>query len=159
MRLNDFAKSTSTNGTIYLRVRRQGTTWTSFTSKDGNTWTQRYQFSNTLVPAMVGIHAGNCCGTESAAFTVLVDYFSNSLAPLATEDGQTTARPSLGAARAGGNLVITWPGSATGFTLEASASLGNPNWVAVTQTVTSASGQNTVTIPISSGTLFYRLKK
>jgi hypothetical protein len=154
--MDDFPKSTNTVGTIYLRVRRQGTTWTGFTSKDGAVWTQRAQFSDPLVPAMVGVHAGNA---GSAAFTASVDYFFNSLAPITLEDGQAPTRPTLAVTRSDNDIVIAWPTSAAGYSLEGSASLTSPNWLAVNAAITVVGSQSTVTLPISGQTQFYRLKK
>jgi hypothetical protein len=157
--MNEFPKSTNSAGTIYLRVRRQGTTWTSFTSADGGVWTQRAQFSDPLIPAMAGVHAGNCCGTESADFTASVDYFFNSLAPIALEDGQAATRPNLAVTRSGGSLVISWPAINSGYSLEGSTSLINPNWLAVNEAIIVVGGQNTATLPVSNSATFYRLRK
>jgi hypothetical protein len=65
----------------------------------------------------------------------------------------------LGVARSNNDLVFSWLTSAQGFSLETTSSLTNPTWVAVQATVTVVSGQNTVTLPISAGSAFYRLRK
>ena len=54
--------------------------------------------------------------------------------------------------RTGNNLTISWSSAALGWVLQASPSLSSPNW----QTVPGVSN-NSVTVPIGSGTLFYRL--
>lgn len=65
----------------------------------------------------------------------------------------------LGVARSNNDLVFSWLTSAQGFSLETTSSLTNPTWVTVQATVTVVNGQNTVTLPISAGSAFYRLRK
>jgi pimeloyl-ACP methyl ester carboxylesterase len=65
--------------------------------------------------------------------------------------------PSLQAQTAGNNLVLTWPLSAADYALETSADL--ISWTAVPNVPAIVNLQNAVTNPISSGMLFYRLKK
>jgi len=77
----------------------------------------------------------------------------------ATDPGSgTPAAPQLTARRSNGNLVITWPGSSTGFTLETAPTLPSANWNTVSSTV--VNGENTAIIPIpASGNAFYRLRQ
>lgn len=56
----------------------------------------------------------------------------------------------------GGNLVISWPLSSGGYTLQSAADLAGP-WNDVNAVVTVVNGQNQVTIPSGSGTSFFRL--
>ena len=73
---------------------------------------------------------------------------------------EAVAQPKLSATLTGQNLVIAWPASATGFVLQSSAQLGtSAAWTAVTGTPTTANGVSSVTIPIGTGTQFYRLRQ
>ncbi len=70
------------------------------------------------------------------------------------------ALPKVTASVSGGNLSISWSASASGFVLQSSPKLGQgATWTPVTTAPTSANGTSTVTVPTSSGTLFYRLAK
>jgi hypothetical protein len=60
--------------------------------------------------------------------------------------------PKMTFTRNGSNLVIGWDASATGFTLQTTASLSAPNW-------TAAGTQNPTTVAIGTGSQFYRLRK
>ncbi|MFO1499221.1 MAG: hypothetical protein U1G07_12640 [Verrucomicrobiota bacterium] len=67
--------------------------------------------------------------------------------------------PSLAVSLTGKNLVLTWPTSATGFVLEATAALSPATWTPVATAAVVAGDKNSVTIDASSGTQFYRLRK
>jgi len=61
---------------------------------------------------------------------------------------------------AAGAVVISWPQSATGFTLKATAALGAAaNWQTVNATPVVSEGFYRVTVPASSGTQFFQLQK
>jgi hypothetical protein len=65
-------------------------------------------------------------------------------------------RPTLFVARSadGKSLTISWDTATTGFTLESTASLANPNWVPVPGVV-----NNSVVVSTTTGTQLYRLKQ
>lgn len=68
---------------------------------------------------------------------------------------QTPSQPaSLSIRRSGSSVVVSWPASETGYTLEQTSSLKAPNWTAVGGVV-----NNSVTVPIESGPVYYRLLK
>jgi hypothetical protein len=72
----------------------------------------------------------------------------------------TPTAPKLTASKSGNNLVLTWPTSATGFSLQTSANLGpTASWGAAGGTPVVTNGVNQVTIPISTQDAFYRLKQ
>jgi uncharacterized repeat protein (TIGR03803 family) len=73
--------------------------------------------------------------------------FSLSLGPASTPP------PQLTFVRAGTNVIVTWPASDIGFTLQSTTNLASP---AVWSTV---AGQFTVTNPIAGTAMFYRLGK
>jgi hypothetical protein len=68
--------------------------------------------------------------------------------------------PSIGTARAGKQMVISWPASAAGFTLQVTDTLGpSANWTPAPETPTQAGDQNTVSVNSAAGSKFYRLQK
>ena len=67
--------------------------------------------------------------------------------------------PTLGVARSGNNIVISWPAAAADFILESTASLLPASWSRVTTTPLPVGNQLTVTVGVSGSATFYRLKK
>ncbi len=67
-----------------------------------------------------------------------------------------TTGPMLEASGSGGNVNLSWT-TAGSFTLQSSPSLSSPNWQPVAATPVVANGTNTVTLPTSNTTLFFRL--
>jgi hypothetical protein len=66
----------------------------------------------------------------------------------------------LAYARSGNNIVLSWPGSATQYSLQSSTNLAQVNaWTAVTNPVVAADGQNTVTATASDANQFFRLTR
>jgi hypothetical protein len=65
--------------------------------------------------------------------------------------------PRLTITRSGSDVVIRWPASATGYVLEASASLSAPSWSAVSGTPQADGDFLRMTVPIGSGMRFFRL--
>lgn len=72
---------------------------------------------------------------------------------------QTLGAPYLTIQAASPNVLISWPASATGFTLQKNSNLNTTNWTAVTQTTNVVNGTNFVTIPATGGDQFFRLKQ
>ncbi len=60
---------------------------------------------------------------------------------------------------AGTNLLLTWPTSATGFSLQWSTNLANPNWSNASPQPVVVGGAYTVTNSPTNQFRFYRLKK
>ena len=65
--------------------------------------------------------------------------------------------PVLGIASSGGNVVLTWPGWATNFTLQAAGTPGFSGWTNSGTTPTIVSGEFQVRLPAEAQALFYRL--
>ena len=60
----------------------------------------------------------------------------------------------------GGNVLLTWPTNDTVYTLECATNLGPPAaWVPVSPAPAVVAGQNTVTNPVASRQMFYRLSQ
>jgi hypothetical protein len=68
--------------------------------------------------------------------------------------------PRLKASVAGAQLILSWPTSATGFSLQSAPSLTPPvNWQPVTASGGLSDDGNVVTVSLPNATQFYRLKK
>lgn len=74
---------------MFIRLQRNGNSWTFWYSQDGNNWTTIHTFSQTLNVNQVGPYIGNknlSGGQPAPAHTILVDYFFDVNSPL-TDDG------------------------------------------------------------------------
>jgi uncharacterized repeat protein (TIGR03803 family) len=67
--------------------------------------------------------------------------------------------PQLTITCSGPNSVLTWPNSATGFTLQSTTNLAAPVWSTVSATPAVVNGLNTVTNPVSGKQQFFRLSQ
>ena len=68
-------------------------------------------------------------------------------------------RPKLSVSVTGKNATFSWASSSTGFVLETAGAVNSPTWTLVATPAVVAGGQNSVTVDISNGTQFYRLRK
>jgi len=89
-----FNQSIASGSALYLRVRREGNTWTTFTSSDGASWIQRHQFDHALAVSRVGVYAAN--PIAGLAFISELDYFENTALGLANEDVNTLSTNVVG---------------------------------------------------------------
>ena len=72
----------------------------------------------------------------------------------------TLPPPQLAITPAGADVVLTWPVSATGFTLQSATNLVPPVvWITNSPAPVIINGQNTVTNPVSGTQKFYRLSQ
>ncbi|MDB6110662.1 MAG: Conserved repeat domain protein, partial [Pedosphaera sp.] len=65
--------------------------------------------------------------------------------------------PTLTVSETNGNLMLSWPISATNFTLESSGSLASTNWTNVAGVMVTNATKISVAIPLSGPQQFYRL--
>jgi hypothetical protein len=87
----------------YMRVKRDEAQWIFSYSRDGQTWTQTHSFVHPLAVTAVGAYGANASGASSPAHTTLLDYFFNTAAPIANEDGD---RNSLTIKKVGSGDVV-----------------------------------------------------
>jgi uncharacterized delta-60 repeat protein len=72
--------------------------------------------------------------------------------------GNSIIFPSMNVARSNAFVIVSWPTNATGYSLRQSTNLSPASsWTPVSQPVTTNSGQNSVMVPVSAGTRFFRL--
>jgi hypothetical protein len=69
----------------------------------------------------------------------------------------TPPQPNLLAVSSGSTVVVSWPSSLTGWTLQQNSDLTTTNWTASGYSITSANGTNSITITSPTGNLFFRL--
>ena len=72
---------------------------------------------------------------------------------------QSALPPSLRAQISGGNVIISWPGWATNYSLETAHDFPASNWTPITNGPAIINSQNTVTNAISLPGQYFRLKK
>jgi uncharacterized repeat protein (TIGR03803 family) len=150
-------------GTLYGTTMHAGTfgEGTVFSiSTNGTGFTILYTFSG-LIDLF-----NNDDGASPGASLAL---FGNTLYGTATQGGywgegttftlalNTISSPVLSIAHSGTNVILSWPDTATGFTLQSTANLLPPAWTTVTNTPVIVNSQYTVTNAISTISRFYRL--
>jgi hypothetical protein len=71
---------------------------------------------------------------------------------------QTPSAPLLTITRSGTSVIVSWPTLPTGFSLQQNGTLNSANWTDFGGTVNSNSTTMSVSIPMPTGNLFFRLK-
>lgn len=117
-RVDDVISPTGTD--MYLKVRREGNVWTVSSSFDNITYTSRnFSLTTAFVPRKIGVFAANHGNLNNPAsipsHTAIVDYFFNTSAPIANEDGKPNTLGLTVAPTSGGQVVITNPLNKTTF--------------------------------------------
>lgn len=149
----------------YLKVTRQGNSWTYAYSADGSAWTQAGSFVHAMAVDSVGPFAANHSqGVNNApAFTAKVDYFFNTAAPIVPEDNGAepdTLAPFIHTIQplaAANSLTITW------YTDEpaiGAVDLGLTTAYGTTQSESSASYFHSVTFSgmVAGNTYHYQIR-
>jgi hypothetical protein len=72
---------------------------------------------------------------------------------------QSATPPSLQAQISGRNVIISWPGWATNYSLETANNFPASNWIPITNAPAIINSQNTVTNSITQPSQYYRLKR
>jgi hypothetical protein len=72
--------------------------------------------------------------------------------------GEVAAPPSLTIRASGNNVLVSWPNT-PGYSLQSNDSLSGTNWTLVGTAPIASNGVNTVTLPSSEPTGFFRLRK
>ena len=72
---------------------------------------------------------------------------------------QMPGSPKLTLTQSGNNYILSWPSSSSGFHLELNTAVANnAGWSTVPQTQVTNGATISVTIPVSAGNSFFRLK-
>ncbi len=81
----------------------------------------------------------------------------NNRAIVSTVVGGTIAVPPISVSRSNGNLILSWASDSSSLVLESASSIGS--WTVDPHSPSVSGGTSTVTIPMTAGTKFYRLKR
>lgn len=92
-------------------------------------------------------------GGLASGFQYQIQTNNNALVLVASNDGVATSPPLLSLTTSGGNVSISWPATAAGFTLQSSTNLGSTNWTSISTTT------NLFITPASGNARFFRLFK
>jgi uncharacterized repeat protein (TIGR03803 family) len=142
----------SSNGTVFA------------VNTDGTGFTTLHTFTP-LIPLVGTLTSTNSDGANPQAGLVLSD---NTLYGTAAYGGSSGAGtvfrlllpPRLIIIRSAGNVILTWPNNAAGFTLQSTTNLVSPAvWSTVSPGPAVVNGENAVTNPISGTRKFYRLSQ
>ncbi|MDE3068198.1 MAG: hypothetical protein KGJ60_11685 [Verrucomicrobiota bacterium] len=130
------------HGTNFLFYQRQNPTdpWTP--APNGTTYSLG-AFAG--APMQVGILAGAFVSGNQ-----VVDQFDSFMLDAAP------SAPAIIAGSSAGNINLRWPTGGS-FTLESTPTLNPPNWQPVPVTLQTNNGMNTVALPATNATLFFRL--
>ncbi|MDB6065698.1 MAG: Conserved repeat domain protein [Pedosphaera sp.] len=92
---------------------------------------------------------------DSNAESLHADYFDGLVAITTT---QQIVNPMLSLTTKAANLTISWPNSASGFSLESTGDLTSTKWTPIVTTPVTNVSDITVTVPFSGSQQFYRLR-
>jgi len=127
--------------------------------------TNQFALETRFIPLDAGQNSGaidvrQWAGTDAEFFFGLTGGTStNALIALEGIRFYAEVGPTLQAAIDGSDLVLKWPVSASGYTLEASSNLVAGSWIEITNAPTIVDFQNVMTNDLSIGNRFYRLRK
>jgi autotransporter-associated beta strand protein len=139
----------ATYPTNWLRLKRSGSVVSSFCGNNGLDWT--------FIAAVDS--ATNIAGAYPATVRLGLAVSSHTVGVLTeavmSNYGLAKERPALTVTKSGTDVILTWPTSGLGWTLQASPSLTAPdaNW----QPIAGSASVTTKTLPIGAGNRFFRL--
>ena len=134
----------------------------AFINNNGTNNIRSYQMNPSMTTKQICIAAKGAINLQNhpeldANSPVDTDFYTVFSHPNPQDDpttpvGGTTTAPTLTVTWSGSTLTISWPTSATGYTLESKASLSDATW-------TTVGTANPTTVTIGTGNAFYRLRK
>ncbi|MDB6065923.1 MAG: hypothetical protein JWR26_2131, partial [Pedosphaera sp.] len=93
---------------------------------------------------------------DAGAASLPAGYFDGTVAISGT---QLTVNPVLTILPGANGMSLSWPASASGFSLESSGDLSSTNWTSVVTAPVTNGSDMTVTVPLSGSQQFYRLRQ
>jgi len=138
----------------WVMLVRSGNTFTGYRSLDGANWTPQGSSTNLMLSTIyAGLaltsHTGSTLGTAA---------FDNVVVP-----GWTVlAPPIIGAQATAAGVTLSWPLTNADFAVQSCADLRSPNWQMVSSAVPQIVGGQwrvSLPLPVSSGSIYYRLSK
>lgn len=92
--------------------------------------------------------------------TNVIEAITPSLSPFMLGVNDVVVKPDVAlSVDTPGALGVSWPESFTGWTLQESPDLNPTSWFNSSRAITTVNGTSTVTVPMSSGSRFFRLVK
>ncbi len=92
--------------------------------------------------------------------TNVIEAITPSLSPFMLGVNDVVVKPDVGlSVDTPGALSVSWPESFTGWTLQESPDLNPTSWFNSSRVITTVNGTSAVTVPMSSGSRFFRLVK
>jgi len=124
----------------------------------GSSGIRVYDVSYPATPIQVGEFdtAGTAAAIAMAGRHV---YVADGAKLLVLRLGEDSQPPKLSVTLEAGQLRVSWPATAAGYTLMSSATLPATGWLPVTIQPVEADGQRAVTIPFEESARFYRLRR
>jgi len=80
----------SGNAPMYMKIKREGDTWTKYISNDGLSWNESLVFDHTMNVNEVGVFGANA-GTSPPEHNAIIDYFFNTDSPIDSEDANSNS--------------------------------------------------------------------
>lgn len=139
----------------WFRLLRAGQTFTTYYSTDGENWVQLGDQITPDTPYPDTIYVGLATASINTSVPTVARYqnYGSTVTPPA-------ARVELEITREGDNLIIAWPAENTeGYVLYSTPDFVIGNWTPVTATPVQVGNKYQVSLPASSGKLFFRLQK
>ncbi len=92
--------------------------------------------------------------------TNVIEAITPSLSPFMLGVNDVVVKPDVGiSVDTPGALSVSWPDSFTGWTLQESPDLSPTSWFNSSRAITTVNGTSAVTVPMNSGSCFFRLVK
>ena len=134
---------------------------TTFTNADGSPRAGN-PFHYVVTPAMVGVPQSFTIASREPGITPDLFLFSTHTNMMNdyTQDqlDQIILQPKLYITATGGNVVVSWPTTASGYVLESTSSLSAPSWTPVPDSATIVGTRYNVSVA-PAGTKYYRLRQ
>ena len=157
------AESTAPNIKVTAWIDWPGLTIVAYNNSASGS--QTLLFNLLGLPAISQINSVRTSSTESWASLPAIAVSGSSFTAMLPHASITTFTATLpplelDISRSGNNVTLSWPEGAAGYVLETTRQLAPaPNWTTVSIVPTAVNGQNSVTLPISTESQFFRLKR
>lgn len=140
----------------WLRVTRADQVFSFYYGTNGTDWVNLYTTNEVATPYPSTVYVGLAATSHNngASPTNTTGAYFRDIKGLVAP----ASAPSLRVSLEDSNIVISWTSADAGFSLQSTATLGS-GWAADPATIVTAGNNHTVTVPISAGPKFYRLKK
>jgi glucuronoarabinoxylan endo-1,4-beta-xylanase len=141
--------ATAASAPYWVKLVRNGTTFTGYGSANGTTWGQ---IGTTTLTNVTTAYVGLAVTSHNNASLCTATFDSVSVL------GWPLSSPSMNLAAGGSGLTLSWPGTSGGFQLQSSTNLESGVWVNVTSPAPQMVGTNwQVALPASGDAIYYRL--